>query len=355
MSQLSAFISCNAVQTSLMEAWAFDNNKLGNVSLTKFILSDVNRSDFLQRNINFRAGGYKSVEVIYDQRFLENTVSDVGRISCTTFSADGETSQVYDIDPLVGASRGFSLTAEEVETRCQDDASYISKRVLKLMNVILEKIETDAFVSAHANIGNFADTGTTTAKTGATKTSTGAIVTEMLEEVSFQTRNNEWTVMPYVFGGRAWDNYRAALNAACCGDLGIDAQVYDMQNKYNFMYTYKADSELPTDTALAIIPGTIQMITFNELENPTLAMNDDALKQGTIIYPNATLLGGKGLKFDYRAEYRCTDGTGVKRWHFQVALAYDFVYLPDDMYQASDRLNGVNGINEYQIVNPYTA
>ena len=89
---------------------------------------------------------------------------------------------------------------------------------------------------------------------------------------------------------------------------------------------------------MAIIPGAVQMISFNEFKG-ILEMNDSTLVQGTLQHPDPAL----PLTFDYRAEYTC-NGADQKVWNFEISLNHDFIFLPADMYQAGDRLEGVNGI-----------
>jgi hypothetical protein len=89
----------------------------------------------------------------------------------------------------------------------------------------------------------------------------------------------------------------------------------------------------------------VQLITANEFENEILAFNNGgALFQGVLMYPDPTL----PLTFDYRTEYKCTDG-GTKKWHFELALSHDLISYPEDAYKVGDRLEGVNGVNEFRL------
>jgi hypothetical protein len=354
MSQLSSFVSCPNVQESLAMAWGYDNLKLGNVNLVRFLLSDINKSDVIQNQINFRAGGLKGVEVVYGQRFLESSVSESGRVSCSGFSVDGETSKVYEIDPTIGASFGLKLTLSDLQTRCEADSTYLGREVLKLMNALIQKMETDAALAVIGNSGNFASdvidgnaAGTTSVKITKTKTAGGSILTNAIEDVAFENMANEFTQTPFVFGGAAWEKYAKALGAACCGDLGVDAGVYSTNSGVTIVYTPKIQTNsAEVDYGYSIIPGTVQVITYNEFggEGNIFAIDDDALKQGTITHPELP------LTFDYYAKYTCTNAN-TKVWEIGVALAYDFIFLPADMYQAGDVMEGVNGVLAFDIDN----
>lgn len=354
MSQLSSFVSCPNVQESLALAWGYDNLKLQNVNIMRFLLSDVNRNDFIQNQINFRSGGIKAVEVVYGQRFLESAVSSTGRVSCTGFTTDGDTSKVYEIDPTAGASYGVKLKLADLQTRCEADATYLGREVLKLMNVLIEKMETDAALALIANSGNFASdvingnsAGTTTVKTTKTKSTGGVILTDAIEDVAFENMANEFNAKPFVFGGALWEKYARALNAACCGDLGVDAGVYKDASGVTIVYAPKVQlNASKVDYGYSVIPGTVQVITYNEFggEGNIWVMDDDSKKQGVIAHPELP------ITFDYQATYTCDDANN-KVWEISVGLAYDFIYLPADMYAVGDILEGVNGVLAFDIDN----
>lgn len=357
MSQLSSYISCYNVLDS-MEKW-YDNNKLGNVNLMRFILSDVNKMDLIQNQINYRDHGRRAVELVYGQRYLESTVSTTGRIQCETFSVDGETSAVYELDPDDGVRHGFSVTMSELEERCGDDAMYFVKELKKSMDVCVRKLETLAAIHVLAGGGKFAKdfiengtAGTNAAKTGAAKLSNGGINTEMMEIIAQNSTANEYPSV-YVFGGFAWDAYARALGAAVGNtELGIDAGAYKTANGYNWLFSDKIQMNASNDNdAVALMPGAIQFLSFNEFKGPRgnySVIDSDQLKQGVLLYPDPTL----PILFDYRAEYKCTDNTGIRKWHIQVGVICDFVGLPSDLYQTGDQLEGINGVNLYRIVNP---
>ena len=354
MSQLSSFVSCPNIQLGLTEAW-FNNQPLGNVNLVRFLLSDINKKDTFQRQLTPGDGKLRSVELVYGQRFLESSVGETARIACSGFSADGETSKVYEIDPTVGANKTFSMTLSSLQTRCEADELYLSKEILKAMNVLIQKMETDAAIAVIANSGNFATdvdngdpAGTTTLKTTKTKTSGGAILTDAIEDVAFENMANDFTETPYIFGGAIWEKYARALGAACCGDLGVNAGVYKDNSGVVIGYSQKVQANAANaNDGYALIPGAVQMVTFNEFGGSSpWVLDDDSIKQGTLIYPDPAL----PLVFDYYAKYTCTDAN-TKVWDIGLGLAYDFMFLPADMFAVGDRLEGVNGVLGFRVSN----
>jgi hypothetical protein len=352
MSALSSFIACPNVQLSLFDSFGVDNLKAEPLPLLSFILSAPNRSDVIQNQINFRDHGRKTVEVVYGQRFLESMVQDGGRVTCGTFSNDGETSVLYSLTPSDGYHVGFKLTASELEERCEADSNYIAREIFKMMDVLARKVATNAAIQIIANGGNFASdvdagnpAGTSTSKNAATVLTSGAPSMDATEVIAFQNMANEFTNMPFVFGGEPWWKYIKGLQAstgAFFNDDGFSTGLYAQQAGITYGYDRRIQlNDSSAAAAYSIIPGAVQMISFNEFKG-ILEMNDSTLVQGTLQHPDPSL----PLTFDYRAEYTC-NGADSKVWNFEVALNHDFIFLPSDMYQAGDRLEGVNGILKF--------
>lgn len=358
MSTISTYVACNSVQDALINAWGYDNNKQGNLNLTRFLLAPINKNDTINTSINFRPNGLRDFVVTYGQRFIESDVASGGRITCATGDEDGITSTTYTIDPTDGAGKILTYTTSDLLYMCQDNPSFLAGEVKKAMDVVIRKMETDLAISGLANTGNFASdvingdpAGTTTQVNGATLLTGGGISTNLIQNISFESMANEYSTMPYVFGGEKLSNYAAALGAACCGDLGVDAGVYATNQGIKLAYSDRITMNAGNaDDLLAIVPGSVQLLHFNEFvgQNGNINyINDDSIKQGVLMYPDPTI----PLMFDYRAEYTC-NGAGVKAWTFEVRLNYAFAYLPTDMYKSGDQLEGVNGLNLYRIVNP---
>jgi hypothetical protein len=353
MSNITGYIDCVNVQTDLPTVFMGYNNQsvatLGNI--TKFLLSDVNTQNVL-KNAIATAGKLKTVEVIYEQRGTADDLSDSGIITCEVGEATGETSKLYTIDPADGTSRNWSLKTGELRRRCEADSAYVARQIFQKMNEIIAGVEAKTAAKIALNTGNFASdvdagnaAGTSTYKEGLGYLTSGAISYGAYEAVSFENMNNDFTQTPVVFGGEKWFKYAKAVGAACCGDLGVDVGLYASNNPMLFAYSREITAALSEQTAaISMIPGVAQFIWANEFENDVLQINNGQLTQGVLMYPDPNL----PLMFDYRAEYKCIEG-GDKQWAFSLALSHDVVFLPNDMYKSGDRLEGVNGVNQFRI------
>jgi len=133
--------------------------------------------------------------------------------------------------------------------------------------------------------------------------------------------------------------------------LGVDVNKYGQQNPFGMAYSHKiAAITGDADTAIFIAPGVVQALLFNEFKDTGGSIdhfnNGGQLVQSIWSYPDPLL----PFDFDYRAEYVCS-GTS-RYWRISLSLPMEFAYLPANMYQAGDRLEGVNGVNEFVIANP---
>ena len=195
------------------------------------------------------------------------------------------------LTPSDGYHVGFKLTASELEERCEADTNYIAKEVFKMMDVLARKVATNAAIQIIANSGNFASdvdngnpAGSSTSKNADTVLTAGGPNYDATEVIAFENMANEFNGMPYVFGGEAWWKYIKALNAAAppaFTDSGLSTGLYAQQSGITYGYDRRIqlNDSAPT-AAYCIIPGAVQMISFNEFKG-ILEMNDSTLVQGT--------------------------------------------------------------------------
>lgn len=358
MSLLSNFISCPAVQQRLDRVGFLDNLKMEIPGFLAYVLSPNNRMDVIQREINMRPGGRRSVEVVYGQRFLESMAEAYGRISCGSWSKDGETSTLYSIDPADGFRAGFQISTRDLEERCERSEDYIAERMMKLMDVLARRLATKLAIDALANTGNFASdvdagnpAGTSAFKQGATKLGgVGGLSTDFLEVMRFEMQNNFEADTPFfAFGHELLMKYIASLQAATENNTqtGLAAGRYYEQSGVTLAHDRRIGTNATNaNDVLATIPGAIQMISFNEFRS-ILEFESATETQGVIQHPNPDI----PLSFDYRAKYTCND-QDERIWDFELAINADFIFAPNDMFQAGDRMEGVNGVNLFRIANP---
>ena len=353
MSTLASFISCPNVQVGLGEVFFGQSNlkSYNQGNILKFLTSGTN-TDGVMKSTVATGGKLKTVEVVYGQRYTVDEVGDSGIVTCETGTVQGETSKTYTLDPADGSNIKWSVPTSELRRRCEADANYINREILKAMNAVIAGAEKKTADKLVLNLGNFASdvdagqpAGTSTYKAAPGYDSSNRLSYAAYEMVSYETMANDFMTVPVVFGGESWFKYAKAIGAACCGDNGVDAGLYATNNPYLFSYSREIPAATgETSSAVALVPGAVQLLWANEFEQEILQFDNGSLFQGTLLYPDPAL----PITFDYRAEYVCGEG-GSKVWKFELALNHDVVFMPDDMFKATDRLFGVNGVNEYRI------
>lgn len=357
MSHVTTYIDCCEVQANLMESWNYNNLGHDGAPGLKFVLSPINRLGFIQGAMNMKPNGLRDVQVIFQQRLLESDVEDSGQISCDATAEDGETSQTYTLDPSVGASVSWKVTPANLRGRCQANPLWYAQQIKRRMDALIEKADTDYLTQIVANTGNFASdvdagdpAGTTSVVVTQSRNADDVLVEKALQDVRHHFMNNGFSSVPFGFGTKLWSDYSISKKAACCSQLGVDVATYDQISSFGFEFSHKMAGLLGNSTdAIFLAPNVTQMIWFNEFTGPDGSIdnfNDGHLIQGVLAYPDANL----PLKFDYRAEYVC-EGT-TRYWKVSLAIAYDFIFLPTDLYHPGDRKEGVNGVNQFRITNP---
>jgi len=353
MSIVQGYANCPQIQTDILNLWTEDGTVTPQeASVLQVLLSDINRAGVISRQINAGDRRLRQVEMTYQQRHLISDVENSGRVSCSPQSKQGELTTIYDIDPDKGSRFGFQIDMIELERKCRDDRYYISRELMRAMSVLRRAINDKTIVEMVANLGAIsAAPGTTYLQTKTKNTTTGAILYDLVEDVAQNVLDNEVfaNTTPVIIGGAEFTKYARAIQAACCGDNGVDVNTMLAQNPQVFINS-KTVGTIAGNTARGIVmqPGSVQLLTYNEFRNggdlAGLQTEDKVL--GTIADPDPRFAG---LFYDYYAEYKCV---GTERyWDFQLALSHDTAYLPSDLFRAGDDLEGVNGVWGLEINN----
>lgn len=346
MSGISGLIACATIQDQLNGNFRQLTNQAVEPSPFLGVLtSEMNAANTLQRQINTGTGKLRKVEVIYEQRLQEDVVESDATLNCDGGTTPTELSHEYELDPHAGSSVKWSIAPHDLIYRCEADEIFFARQLQKYIDVLVRKINTDSITKAITLVGNFATSGTDTAKVLTTRNAAGTDTPDVIEKIRFEYMEMGFMGAPIVFGGsETFYNYFNRMPARCCQTtFGIDIGTLYAQNSLMAVYDRKINSIMGSDELLSIAPGALQLITWNEFKSSRNTMNLPNVVYGTIVDPVT------GLEFDYYAEFSC--GT----WNFQLKLAHDVVAMPDDMFAASDRLNGVNWVNQWVITNPELA
>ena len=353
MSIVTGYANCPQIQTDILNLWNEDGTvTTQGAEYLQVLLSDINTTGVISSQINSGTRRLRQVEMTYQQRHLISDVENAGRVSCSPQSKQGELTTIYDIDPDKGSRWGFQLDMIELERKCRDDQYYLAREIMRGMDVLRRAINDKSLVELVAAKGNIAldvlngnAPGTTQYLDTKTKnTTTGAILYDLVEDVAQNVLDNEVFagLAPVIIGGGDYTKYARAIQAACCGDNGVDVNTMLAQNSALFLNSKTIGTYAGAATrGIVMQPGSVQLLRYNEFLNggdlAGLQTEDKVL--GVIADPDPRFAG---LVYDYYAEYKCV---GTQRyWDFQLALSHDTAYLPTDLFRAGDDLEGVNGI-----------
>ena len=335
----SSYIACPNIQDELNTQ--FLNNTQNTVwpnGTLQLITSDLNTDGTLQRAVS-ENGKIKTVELRYQPRFTDAS-SNSATINCSGGDEYGDTSTTYQVDTSVGKSRSWKITPKELAARCEEDAAWVSKQLMRHMTAIEHDMDIEAAQFVAANLGDFYDSSTKNVNVQ-TFTSTSTYSQFALGDILYETQRLQWPGRFFLIGDGLITKYMNATDAGCCALQGVDLGMFAQMHQFPLL----RDPEIPTalgnqDAFVAIGAGAVQMISYNEFASDISRINDEGLKVGTIVNPFSN------IEYDYYAKYDC----GV--WNFQIKLAYKFVTLPSDAYRINDPLEGTNGILQFTVVNP---
>ncbi len=320
----------------------------------QFLTSPLNERG-LQQSVVAGAGKLKTVQITYNPRKLESTVSSSVTTGCDDGTSPGMLSANYELDETVGCEVKETYVVNDLARICQSNPAYFATQVARLIDAAKRKMQSDVANQMAVLFGWFGQGGGeknltgNTLKTVATKYAAavdgGKWNPEALQEIIFSATNSGFTGTPFVFGlGEIYRYFNYADALGNSSDGGVDFAKFYNNNSVAFAASQKMHYALngnnSTNKFLVVDPGSLFLLQYNRLKD-NISMNaDDALYMGTVVDPIS------GIEFNYKVVKTCTEKITVI-----VSSAYKVVGLPDDIYSATDRLYKTNGVLQFQITN----
>ena len=294
-------------------------------------------------------GKLKTVQARWIQRLPETEVEEAGDIlTCTSSNTYGDSTTTYTVETTDTYTASQLINAADIARHCQENSRYVLESIMRLMDVLDRKIASVAAVQAVAAIGSWGtDVENFYTVTGdcleiATISGTGEVNPFALADITQAAQMANYPSAPIAFGGAAMQRYANAVKAGCCSTSGIDLLAISQQNGFGFAY----DSRLATaqgdqTSALITTAGAIQWLSFNLAEwNTGITPVAGSNYSKTLVFTPA------GVPVDLTMKDDCGNLSIVMTTTGIIAT------LPTDIYEASDKLAGVNYVNCVSIVNP---
>lgn len=350
--QLSSFVSCPEIQANIDNFFGCDYTqtlKNNEVSLVKTLVSPLNTSNILEKNIAPGAGKIRQVELVYTPRIPKGAVTTtIDPNDCIATDKFGERSTIYNIDPLVGVKIEKQIDPMDLIRRCEADSHYFSRTLMSMMDAAVRRIDEITANQLIAYAGAFGQnetnvsSGTKTVRTR-TAASDHRLVSNWISDVEFAADNAGYCMSPLVFAyNDMWKVAQELRASNCCNDNGMNlAALSDMAGM-----TIIPNRNVPgalggLNRFLTVDPGKVQLLTYNKYGvGDNMQMIDDGVyKQMTINHPET------GLDFDLRMQFTCG------KWAIFIELAHKLVGAPSDLYEVEDIYYGVTGVNKYTVDN----
>ena len=302
----------------------------------------------IRQQVSTGGGKLRTVEARWVQRLPETEV-DAGAdiMNCTATNVYGDTTTTYTLETTDTYQASQLISGADIARHCQDNSVYFLESVMRLMDVIDRKVASAAATQAVAAIGNWGTdvenffTVTSDCLVIKTIASTGIINEFALADIQQAATMANYPSSPIAFGGAGMQRYANAVKAGCCSQFGIDLLAISQQNGFGFAYDSRlAAAQGSQNKALVTTAGAIQWLSYNLAEwNTGITPPAGANYNRTIAFTPA------GVPVDLTLKDDCGNLSII------ITATGKVVTLPNNIYEAGDKLAGVNYVNCVSIVN----
>jgi hypothetical protein len=302
----------------------------------------------IRQQVSPGGGKLRTVEARWIQRLPETEVEEGADImNCSATNIYGDTTTTYTLETTDTYQASQLITATDIARHCQDNNVYFLESVMRLMDVIDRKVASAAATQAVAATGAWGtDVENFFTMDGdcievATIASTGVVNEFALADITQATQMALYPSSPIAFGGAAMQRYANAVKAGCCTQNGIDLLAISQQNGFGFAYDSRVAAAQGDQThALVTTAGAIQWLSYNLAEwnsnfTPTVGAG----------YARTIAFTPSGVPVDLTLKDDCGNLSVI------LTATGKIVTLPTDIYEAGDKLSGVNYVNCVSIVN----
>jgi hypothetical protein len=343
---VSSIIACPQIQEDLNRQFTSEipNNNFEPQGFTDFVISPMNTSGTLQRQVAPGGGKKRKVELLYTPPILESEISTDPVRKCVSENEAGMLSQEYEIgDTGVQYDEKFSIS--NMAEMCKDNPLWFAQRIQAMFDGLYKKIGTINATQLGLLTGKFGtgETGVTNnVKTISTRKANGDFDIDALAEMEFAASNTGYGMTPFIFGYHELYKYYKKVASLCCANEGVDYASFAAQNASVFVADKKITNVHGANTFFMLKPGAVQLLSYLEFEGASgiNTVNDESYKQTVLVDPRT------GLRYDFQLKNDCGDIS------VSLKLNHKLVGLPNDMYSVGDPFHGVTFVNEFAISNP---
>lgn len=343
----SSLINCPNLQVELNEYWRNCSTVRESLPFFEFMMSPENR-DAIQDQITIGSGKLRTVEVRYDQRYLESTVTaNQPNPTCSASTKEADKSATYTIDPNVNFQIERAFDVMDLVRICRTNETYVTGLIQRMIDALMRRVATATAVEAVALTGGWSsdtpnvvdsELNVTTLRSG----TTDQLAPFTMEDIDLALRNSGYCDSVAIFSGSTLEKYARRVMAGCCADSGVDLrELFDMYGKAVVWDRRVKDAYGSDDKALVVQRGALQLLVFNLFEGMegVNVMDDGDYKQMVIRDPLT------GFPIDMVWKYDCG------KVNIILTATTKVIALPNDLYQVGDVYRGVTWASTIKVAN----
>jgi hypothetical protein len=337
---------CPNIQAPLGQLF-IETGQRESLPFLEYILSPENVK-MIRMQVSPGGGKLRTVQARWVQRLPETeVVAGANIMTCTSDVTYGDSTTNYTLNTTDTYQVSQLISGADIAKHCQENNVYFLESVMRLMDVLDRKVGSVAAAQAVAAIGNWGTDveGFFTMDGDCLEVSTigasGEVNPFALADITQATQMANYPSSPIAFGGAAMQRYANAVKAGCCTQNGIDLLAISQQNGFGFAYDARIAAAFTDQThALVTTAGAVQWLSYNLAEwntgfNPTPGAG----------YSRTLAYTPSGLPVDLTLKDDCGNLSIV------ITATGKIVTLPATIYDAEDKLAGVNYVNCVSIVN----
>ena len=297
--------------------------------------TDLNKEGFEQIPIVTASGKLRAVELNYIKPMSDSSVLTAKPLVCDGTVKTEPMTQIVNIT-LEAWTEPRVMDLADFRKLCSPDLTmdaYRARLFYSMLNALRVKIDKMLLTKLVANFGDFYN-GSNAAQNAQLITNGGAdylgmsAVLEAYEDI-------RGVGQPFVIGSGILRRYTNMTKIGCCNDKGVDlsksdGQIYYMSDKF-------VDGIVGTNLFAVVSPGALQFLQWNEFTGD-MAMSDGNYAFDVITDPDT------GATYSMEVHFKDCE----RKFYISMGTAFDLFVPPNDMYEATDAMFGVNGTLRYQ-------
>lgn len=300
-------------------------------------------------------GKIRNVNLTYTQRILESEVNS-GAMVCTATSLRGNCQTDCPVDTEDFRYAEEKMTLSEWQNVCKDNGSIFAEKFQYLIDGVMRTLATKITDEAAGLLGGWASD--VTGLSGDilqvpiwNKEGTGPNP-YATQDINIALNKSGWCGPKVIFGGesafRLYDN----LKKGCCADSGMDLSAVLAQFGIAVVHDYRVANAGANDedTAWAIQPGALALVTWNQFDGTGNVANVTNVPAAGAFWSGVIRDPLTGFPLDVIIKHVCPNEI-----HLIVGGNASLCALPNDLFKTTDRMRGVTYFAEIEAQNQCAA